>query len=355
MLSPSPPWGWLTAAAFSNLGITVDSRFNLVSFGDIRIARSVSGVGINGISVSSLTFKCSGADAAAMTGSGLAAPVVVSGIANLPTFYIDERAENDDIWTVSCVDVCACLDKPITGLTASNGQYLMSAVFDKLKADCNVSQISVPSGLPTYINREKIDGKTYQSVLQEISESYCGFWCSHYTNTIEFVSYNQIQSGETLTNYSKVHTKGSFAYSSVQVTNGTENASWGSGDPALKISNDFADVTNSNLYSGIPNHNFYGWSIDKAISPSAELPLIGGILTMNNTNYRVTKSGCYVAGNSLIISAGGDIPQYGEINRRGLLQQRLDNAVSTDKTYGTIKPTNDKDLGFVATPNQTGA
>lgn len=284
--------------------------------------------------------------------AGLAAPVVVSGIGGLPTFYIDKRSYSDGIWTVECVDRCACLDVPIKGLVASDGQYLMSAVFDKLKTDCGVAAVSAPSGLPTYISKEKIDGKTYQSVLQEISEAYCGFWCSHYTSTIEFVPYNQIQSSETLTEHARVHSNGTFAYSSVNVSNGKQNQSYGSGEPSLNINNDFVNVSNSSLYSGIVSTSFAGWSIDKAVSTTADLPLIGGKLTMQGTDYRVTRTSGYVAGNKLIISAGGDIPQYGEINRRGLLQQKLDNAISIDRTYGTIKPTNDKDLGFVATPNK---
>ena len=290
-----------------------------------------------------------------MLGADLAAPVVVSGIGNLPTFYIDKRQNNDGVWSVECVDACAKLDKTVSGLTASGGQYLMSAVFDKLEADCGIAQVSAPSGLPTYIAQEKIDGKTYQSILQEISEAFCGFWCSHYTSTIEFVPYSQTQSGETLTEYSKIHTGGEFSYSSVEVSNGTQSQTYGSSAPTLNITNDFADVANSSLYTGVTNTTFYGWSIERGISESADLPLIGGALTLGNTAYRVTRAAAYVAGNKLVISAGGDIPQYGEINRRGLLQQRLDNAVSTDRTYGTIKPTNDKDLGFVAQPNQTGA
>lgn len=290
-----------------------------------------------------------------MLGSSLAAPVVVEGIGNLPTFYIDKRTNNDGIWTVECVDACAKLDSTVSGLTASGGQYLMSAVFTKLATDCGIASVSAPSGLPTYIAQEKIDGKTYQSILQEISEAFCGFWCSHYTSTIEFVPYSQVQSGETLTDYSKIHTSGEFSYNSVEVSNGTQSQTYGSGGPALKISNDFVDASSSALYTGVTNATFYGWSIDRAVSELASLPLIGGSLTMNSTAYRVTRTSCYVAGNKLIISAGGDIPQYGEINRRGLLQQRLDNAVSTNKAYGTVKPTNDKDLGFVATPNQTGA
>lgn len=309
-------------------------------------------MGLNGISVASLTFKTT--DNNALTLSNIAAPVIVSGIGNLPTFYIDKRSYDDGVWTVECLDRCAFLDMPIKGLTASSGKYLMSAVFTKMSTDCGCT-VSAPAGLPTYIEQEKIDGQTYQSVLQSISEAYCGFWCSHYTNTIEFVPYSQEQSGESITDYSKIHDYGEFEYSSVTVSDGKNTQTFGSSAPELKISNDFVDISNATLYNGIVGSTFKGWSVDKAIIPSANMPLIGGYLTMNNVKHRITKTSAYIAGDKLVVSAGSDIPQYGEINRRGLLQQRLDNAVSTNKTYCTIKPTNDKDLGFVASPNQTGA
>lgn len=321
------------------------------SVGDVQIARSVSGVGVNGVSVCSLHFKSTDT---AISMASLAAPVVVSGIGNLPTFYIDKRTYNDGIWTVECVDKCACLDKPIKGLVPSDGKYLMSAVFDKMEVDCGCT-VNAPSGLPTYIAQEKIDGKNYQSVLQSISEALCGFWCCHYTDVIELLTYSQQQSAETITDHSKVHENGVFEYASVNVSDGKSEQSFGSGEPALNISNDFVDTSNSTLYNGVVGTSFYGWSVDKAIIPSANMPLLGGSLTMRSTNYRVTSVRGRIVGDKLMVSASGDIPQYGEINRRGLLQQRLDNAVSTDRTYGTIKPTNDKDLGFVAQPNQTGA
>ena len=321
------------------------------SFGDIKISRSIAGVGLNGISVCALSFKTTDT---AWESASLAAPVVVSGIGNLPTFYIDKRSYEDGVWTVECLDRCAFLDMEVSGLTASSGKYLMSGVLTKLGSDCGCT-ISAPAGLPTYIEQEKIDGKTYQSILQSISEAYCGFWCSHYTNTIEFVGYSQAQSGETITDHSKVHNNGEFEYSSVNVSDGKNSQMFGQNPPTLNISNDFIDTSNSTLYNGIIGYTFYGWSVAKAIIPSANMPLLGGTLTMQGTSYRITKVSAYTSGDKLVVSAGGDIPQYGEINRRGLLQQRLDNAVSTDKTYGTIKPTNDKDLGFVATPNTTGA
>ena len=176
------------------MSLTVDTTHSLTSFGDIKISRSIAGVGLSGISVSALSFKTT----EDMSFVSLAAPVVVGGISGLPTFYIDRRSYNDGVWTVDCLDRCAFLDMPITGLTASSGKYLMSAVFTKMVADCGCTSVSAPSGLPTYIEQEKIDGQTYQSVLQSISEAYCGFWCSHYTSTIEFVPYSQEQSGETV-------------------------------------------------------------------------------------------------------------------------------------------------------------
>lgn len=323
----------------------------LDDFGDIRISRQISGVGLSGISVTSLSFKTS--DDISIVSE--AAPAVLGGIGNLPTFYVNQRTYSDGIWTVECLDRCAFLDKKIdtSNWTVTDGKYQTSAIAGGLISECGFGSAVLPSGMQTYINKECVDGQTYQTILNEISQAYCGFFRSPSINALDFVPYDQTTSGETISDYTRMHDNGTFAYRGVRVSDGKNEAIYGSSAPILDISNDFADPDNSQLYNSIVNNTFEGWSVDKAVSELADMPSLGGSLTMNSNSYRVTRASAYIAGNKLILSVGGDIPQYGEINRRGLLQQRLDNAVSVDKTYGTIKPTADKDLGFVATPNQS--
>lgn len=436
--------------------------------GDIRISRAISGAGLSGISVTSLTFRTTDG----LLNTGIAAAVMVSGIGNLPTFYINKRTYRDGVWTVECLDRCAFLDVVI--IPTSNGQpggqpwakdeerYSTGALRNGFYSQCGAN-VNLPY-TETYIPCEKVDGKTFQTVLSEMAEAYCGYFGCWSGNTVELVRYDSQRSGDTISDYSMIHDDGEFSYSSVSVSNGKKTVVYGSGAPRLTINNDMVsddlgDTATSQLYNGIVNRNFYGWSVDNAVSVISAMPIIGGSVNFGSVTYsydaemdmefgvvypvgqgdntdvaglriigpavhgyefglhagyhedgseeslivfplagigydipagssidiffagapwlselaamfadedctdqtfqsytadgakiqvirahrgttvtkRVTYADARVVGGALLLSMGGQIPQYGEINRRGLMQQKLDEAVSTTKTYGCLK------------------
>ena len=270
----------------------------------------------------------------------------MSGIGNIPTYYINKRSYNDGIWTVECLDRCAFLDQVIDTAPNdqpwaknSNGEYLTSAFTAALRSQCGFGSVSIPYTKAT-IPSSRIDGKTYQTVLSEMSVAYCGFFCCLSTNTLTWVPFRHSTSSETIAHYSRIHDNGDYAYASVHVSDGTNENKYGSGLPRLEISNEYAVTADSeqpsDIYLPITRTTFKGWSVDNAVSALATLPSAGGTLTFGSAAYRVTRVDAHIAGGVLMMSVGGDIPQTGEINRRGLMQQKLDDAVSTTKTYKTV-------------------
>ena len=404
----------------------------------------------------------------------------------MPTFYIDRRNYENGVWTVQALDRCAFLDVEIdtgegqTAWTKTDGKYLTSAFVGALREQCGfIGTPDIPY-TEAYIDCEKIDGMTFQSVLQAMAEAYCGFFCSPMTATLDFVRYSDINSYVDINTYSRINDHGTYKYGSVKVTNGSDSTLYGgSAKPRLEINNEFAKADGSTeatqLYQPLTMTTFEGWDVEDAVAASPVMPSIGGIArfaespadpyvygemlteadadadgwihigtgahtdivgfriwgyatpvselaelgvlveyavsgnertslqfvphdsvpiaegeyydfiweddTFSNsentdhsfgvgasewhgvqiirynsefihTDKRITRAEGRFVGNEFILSMGQDIPDMGEINRRGLLQQKLDDAVSVGKPYGTIM--NTRYQGTVLVPNKTG-
>jgi hypothetical protein len=301
------------------------------SFGGIEISRGIAGVGVSGISTTSLRFRTT----YDMEYAGQAAAVGLSGLGDLPTFYIDRRRSSDGIWTVECLDRTAFLDVPIDtdGWAKSGGRYSTSAVAAGLRA-LGFSSVALPY-TAAYIPCTAVDGMTYQGLLQEMSEVYTGFFAIGSGDALTFTPYGSVTSQDVAVEWSRIERSGTFTYGRVELSNGTQTASVGSGAFPLEISGELVDVQSAGSYQSLTQTVFTGWSVDNCIGTYGQMPYIGGTMTFGSETLRITRADGRVVGDRLIISAGGDIPQYGEINRKGLLQRRLDEMVSTTKRYGT--------------------
>ena len=315
----------------------------------MTISRSIANLGVSGISVSSMTFRT----AYHMENIGQATEAVLSNVSNIPTFYINKRTYDNGIWSVECLDRCAFLDQPIdteNWTKTSDNKYYTDALELGLKNDIGFGTVEFPRYMPTYISCDLIDGQTYQSVLSSIATAFCGFFCSYSTNTLSFISYDY--SGVSSTDffdYSKVHDAGYFNYSPITVTDGniTQIFSMGSsGSTGLSINTPLADLENAimeMIYSGLSSIQWRGWRCDNAVCGVEYLPMLGGKVTFhdgqNSVQKRVTNMTAKIIGDEAIVSLSQDIPQIGEIQRRGLLQQRLDETISSMKVYKNVKVT----------------
>ncbi len=342
---PWLPWHCGTATAF-NLNITV-GNIAIHDVGDIQISRSISNLGLSGISVTSLSFKCS--DFPTVSSD---IPIYMGNvIGNLPTFFINSDVYRDGVDYVEALDRCAYLDVPIDTApndepwdkTADN-QYNTSAFRAALIDQCGFSSVELPYTKAT-IPCERIDGKTFQTVLNEMAQAYCGFFCCHSGTSLSFIQYRADSSvTETITECSRLHTGGGFSYNAVIATDGKNYVKYGGNSaPTLTINSEYVDTEDLNMpYYEVSRGSWSGWSVDYAISPSCNMPILGDRLRISLSDYastveRVLRATARVVGDKLLLSIGCDVPNGGFISRRGLMQQKLDDAVSTAKLYGTVK------------------
>ena len=329
---------------------------DLEDYSDLVISRSISNLGIGGICVTSCAFKTRDV----METYGQCATVAIGGgVGNVPLFYINKRTYSDGVWTVEALDRCAFLDRRI--VTTGWQQIQPATPTDTLSYDtatfisamieqCGLGNDSAIPYTETKIPCDLIDGQTYQSVLSSMALAYCGFfYCPSDTNVLTFMSYSSSGTSQlTLDAYSRIHDNGSYSYNSIKVTNGSKSVTYDGGSleggvPCLEINNNFAKADGSQaasaIYEGLRGRSFKGWSVDKAACTSLSVPNVGDPILIGGTSYRLTRVEARFVGSKMMLSMGQDIPQMGEIERRGLLQQKLDEAISTQKTYKWLRPT----------------
>lgn len=349
-----------TATAF-NLQVVIGALLSpLETIGDIRFSRSIANAGLSGIAVTSVSFK-----SADFPTIGADVPIYFgNAIGNLPTFFLNKEVWKDGITTVEALDRCAYLDTPID--TAPNdepwdvddGNYLTTAFVKALKDQCGFSSVQLPY-TKAEIPCERIDGKTFQTVLSEMSQAYCGFFCCHSGTSLSFIQYSSGSVTENITKYSRISPNGSLHYNSVVVTDGERYLKYGgSTPPTLNINSQYVDIDNPDaVYYWLSNAYLSDWNCENAVSTQCNLPILGDKLRFMTSpaygfEYKVLRVDARVVGSELLLSVGADVPNGGYIARRGLMQQKLDDAVSTAKLYGTVKIidsgisliANDKDL-----------
>lgn len=145
-------------------------------FGNITVKRACSGVGTSGICTSSLTFTVS----APLTAS-IAAPVEITGIDGLPTFYISSRVPSGSIINVTCYDRMAFtnMELPTGDITTSDGRISIGSVMGLIIR--TVGEIDSWGGLPEWISLQYVSinifaGLTCSEILERISKAAVGIW-----------------------------------------------------------------------------------------------------------------------------------------------------------------------------------
>lgn len=311
---------------------------------DVTISRSISGMGLSGICITQLSFTT----VYDMSLVGIAELTAISGLGALPDFWIDRRYKRNGVWTVECCDRAAFLDTPIDGITKTGGKYQVSAITDRMKVVCGLYSVQLPVSFPAQVEARTIDGKTYQSFLQEISEAYTGFFYIASDTTLNFFS---PPNGTYLADcapsaYTRPVIGADFSYHSVRAENGAVSTTVGSGLPVLVISNDFtmADSAHSGYYAAVNNFSLTEMSAE-IVQSTVLMPFSRVVLS--NTAYIITSVTARVVGAEIWQSVAASLPQTGEISRKGLLQRRLDDMVSTTKQYGTGKMTASQ--GYIVT------
>lgn len=321
------------------------------------MSRSIAGLGIGGICVTSLSFRTTDD----MSLRSNAAAVTVTGIDGLPTFYINKRSYEDGVWTIEALDRAAFLDLPVDMSGCAkyrNGtMYAVTDFVSRIQRDCGFSSVTIPYSPftdATLIPCEAVDGKSYQSVLTSMALAYGGFFCVTSGTVLVFHRFDNVPAHYQAAHYSRLRHTGTFTYGSVKATDGQTTNTYGSTTPTLTVNNEFVDFRNNvcvSAYQAMVTQINEGIRIDNAVLATAlTVPLANSTVSVGGTSYRFSSISARLTGDTLLLSLSNELPSTGEINRRGRLQKELDEKVSTERVYNTIQTAYQD--GIVVVPNE---
>ncbi len=331
-------------AVFS-LTITVGG-IDLGYFTDVTVTRSCDGLGFSGLSTAQLSFKTT-KSAWQSVSAYVAAPVVVSGVSNLPTFYIDNRKTDGSIVTVTALDRMAFADNetfPYDSLDGTGENVQLSAVTALIADTVGFGSVSgVPSAFGSYYPRSKLSGISCGSILSAIAEVCVGVWyVDSYdncvfapafsgTNTISITTHTALALGLDHKRYGVIFTdsdNNQYAY-------GTTTTSAG----VLQVSSDLAtaELAQAAYASTVTNVGTISIvSAESALMPYGTVPYIGLLATFaqTGTQYLINVVTAKITRNGVVCSLSTSDPNTSEIGLQGKLTKAVQNRVEYNKKSG---------------------
>lgn len=324
-------WSSQAAAAHFDLKLYVGGA-ECHAFGDITVTRSISGIGTSGISTAQLTVT-----AAAPLSAYRAAPVILSGVGNLPTFYINSRSQQNGMVTLTCLDRMAYTDETFNTAWVewdSEKTALTSAVLDMIYQKCGFtgrSGYSIPSYL-TRIDKAHIEGRSCADILTMLGDLQCGFWYCDADDRLCFLTMGTASGIISVSEHSALKIGNDYRPEGVRVTNGSKAWERGSttyGYNTIQIHSDFGcDDTARDVYDRIKNKSYNAVTCDNCIISALSVPFVGSDITFaeNDTAYHITSVTARISGTGVDCSLAANDPSGGEISQRTKLARMLDNA-----------------------------
>lgn len=320
------------AAVFSPVISVLGSQ--LENFGNITITRACDGVGMNGLTTSQLSFSVPG-DLYAPR----AATVEITGIGNLPKFYIATRPMSSGITQVTCYDRMAFADTPFPYSDFGSYNVPIANILQKIAAVCGVGKcVGVPSWIKE-IPMAKLQCSC-ADIMTCIADAACGFWRVSYDNNYEFVPFGSFTANMTVNEHTALNVGNSYSVQGVQGTDGRGNV-YTAGSTALHsydgiiIDSDLITAEGvAEIWGRAENTEMTAVSCEKAIVSS--IPEINTLVAFGQgDSYIINNISCSVSAGGIVASLQGNAPSGDEIGTRGIISRKLSNTVRLGKQTGS--------------------
>ena len=275
-----------------------------------------------------------------------AAEVTLTGVGDLPTFYIANRSYSNGKCTVTCYDRMAFADTAFPYESFSDNDISITDICVKIAEVCGINGVV---GIPSCISSlpmTKLMG-TCGDIMSEIASVCCGFWRVSYDNRYEFVPFGSYTATMTVKQHSALNVGAEFEVLGVHGTDGSGNT-FTSGMGAIhsydgiKVEGDLvtAGLVNE-IWGRAEGHIMTAVSCDNAIVSS--VPEINTEVTFGQGgSYIINDISCRISAGGIIASLRGNAPDGDEIGTRGYISRKLDQSARLGRQMG----------GMIITPYQ---
>lgn len=320
------------AAAFSPVISVLDSP--LQKFGDITVSRACDGVGMSGLTTSQLGFTVPGELTAPR-----AAKVTLTGVGNLPTYYVASRSTSKGVTSVTCYDRMAFADTNFPYSDFSVNTVPIAEILQKIADVCGVGAcVGVPSWI-TGLSKAKLQG-TCSDIMSAIATAACGFWRVSTDNKYEFVPFGPYTATMAVKQHTALDVGCGYSVQGVQGTDSGGNV-YTAGSSSLHsydgiiVDSDF--ITNdgvSEIWGRAKNAEMVAVNCEKAIVN--DIPEINTLVTFGQGgSYIINNISCSVSAGGIVAALTGNAPSGDEIGTRGCISKGLSQAVKLGKQTGS--------------------
>lgn len=347
----------MAVAAIFNLRIVIDEENEIKEFSGVTITRSISGLGIDGVSIAQLSFSC---PETAVESVPRAAKVQVLGCDGLPAFYINSRSLKNGVYSFTCLDTLAKAGATIDTSRIhflSNGKILTSNLLAFIAQELGVEYVESPSNCPMYVGRSSVENSTIEAFLEELSKVCVGFWyCTG--NIVSFAQYGNPPAEMNVDEYTAIETGLPWICKGVRVINGNDKWEIGNLDYAydtLEIKSDMADASTAGAIGiAVIDYRFDAITVEKAIAPDNTLPIcpscICRFLTSNGERkaYPITAFKASITREGIMMSMNSAPVGGNEITSKTKLISELESKIRANTRYGAVKISNGSGLGLIS-------
>lgn len=328
-----PPSGLKARAAdFSPVISVLDSP--LKKYGDITVSRACDGVGMSGLTTSQLSFTVPGELTAPR-----AAKVTLTGVGNLPTYYIASRSASRGVTSVACYDRMAFADTAFPYSDFLSDTVPIAEILQKISAVCGVNGcVGVPSWIAK-MDKTKLQGSC-SDIMSAIATAACGFWRVSADNKYEFVPFGSYTATMTVKQHTALDVGCGYSVQGVQGTD-SKGVVFTSGSSSLHsydgIIIDSDLITNdgvSEIWGRAKNAEMNAVSCEKAVVN--DIPEINTLVTFGQGgSYIINNISCSISAGGIVAALAGNAPSGDEIGTRGCISKKLSQAVMLGKQTGS--------------------
>lgn len=319
------------AADFSPVISVLDSP--LKKYGDITVSRACDGVGMSGLTTSQLSFTVPGELTAPR-----AAKVTLTGVGNLPTYYIASRSTSQGVTSVTCYDRMAFADTAFPYSDFSANSVPIAEILQKISTVCEVNGcVGIPSWI-TKMSKAKLQG-TCSDIMSAIAAAACGFWRVSYDNKYEFVPFGSFTAAMTVKQHTALDVGCEYRVQGVQGTDSkgivfTRGSSSLHSYDGIIIDSDLITAEGvSEIWGRAENAEMTAVNCEKAIVNS--IPEINTLVTFGQGGSYVTNNiSCSISAGGIVATLTGNAPSGDEIGTRGCISKKLSQAVLLGKQMG---------------------
>ena len=291
---------------------------------DISMSTSIGDFGLKGVATRCLTFRLYDVLGGLTFSKGESVELVVNSMSFMLA-HIDDVSRDGNVLSITAYDRCSRLDEEydMTGKAQyqtdqTTGEldkarpcwWAVSQIVGEIRAQCGFTGVTFspqrvyksstdrPSSQAAgaFLCYNDLNGKTCRQILDEISATECGYFCSSNGGSLDFETFSPPRSGQSITDdHTEICLQGDKQIMGTYATagiSGEERSAGSSPDARVDISSRYMTADNftaasSQVMSG-GSWTMCGWNVDKVADSNGGLSYeLGGTIAAEGQYLRI--------------------------------------------------------------------